>query len=93
MLSVKDWLALIPPTALLAGAGYTLYLAYCPAARKPPSSRCNNKIRMHEAKVVDMVDVEDIAEKAAFCRCWKSKNVSYLLFRFECFTFIMNLEL
>lgn len=76
--SVKDWLALVPPTALLAGAGYTLYLAYCPNARKPSNSRCNNKINIHEAKVVDMVDVEDIAEKAAFCRCWKSKNVSDL---------------
>lgn len=83
MFSVKDWLALIPPTALLAGAGYTLYLAYCPAARKPPNARCNNKIRMSEAKVVDMVDVEDIAEKAAFCRCWKTKNVSdWLLYSF-----------
>lgn len=75
--SVKDWLALIPPTAIVAGLGYTVYLAYCPAAKGGCSKagRCNQSVRKHEAKVVDMVDIENIAEKAAFCRCWKSKNV------------------
>ncbi|EDV90754.1 CDGSH iron-sulfur domain-containing protein 2 homolog [Drosophila grimshawi] len=77
-LSFKDWLALIPPTAVLAGLGYTAYLAFCPAAQcSAKSARCNNHIRKHEAKVVDMIDVEDIAEKAAFCRCWKTKNWPY----------------
>ncbi|KAH8272075.1 hypothetical protein KR026_002442 [Drosophila bipectinata] len=79
-LSFKDWLALIPPTVVVAGIGYTGYLAFCPAAQARcsavKSGRCNNQIRKHEPKVVDTIDVEDIAEKAAFCRCWKSKNVS-----------------
>lgn len=65
---------------VVAGLGYTAYLAYCPAARAScaakNSGRCNNHIRKNEPKVVDMIDVEDIAEKAAFCRCWKTKNVS-----------------
>lgn len=76
--TVKDWLALIPPTAVAAGIGYTVYLAYCPAAKGGCSKagRCNQSVRKHEAKVVDMIDIENIAEKAAFCRCWKSKNVS-----------------
>ncbi|KAH8278769.1 hypothetical protein KR018_009215 [Drosophila ironensis] len=80
-LSLKDWLALIPPTVVVAGIGYTSYLAFCPAAQTrcsaKKSGRCNNKIRLNEPKVVDPVDVEDIAEKAAFCRCWKSKNWPY----------------
>ncbi|XP_016936468.4 CDGSH iron-sulfur domain-containing protein 2 homolog [Drosophila suzukii] len=80
-LSFKDWLALIPPTVVVAGIGYTSYLAFCPAARAncaaKSSGRCNNQIRKHEPKVVDMIDVEDIAEKAAFCRCWKTKNWPY----------------
>ncbi|XP_033162183.1 CDGSH iron-sulfur domain-containing protein 2 homolog [Drosophila mauritiana] len=80
-LSFKDWLALIPPTVVVAGIGYTAYLAYCPAARASCSAkisgRCNNHIRKNEPKVVDMIDVEDIAEKAAFCRCWKTKNWPY----------------
>ncbi len=28
-------------------------------------------------QVVDLMDIEDISEKAAFCRCWKSKNFPY----------------
>ncbi|XP_034487008.1 CDGSH iron-sulfur domain-containing protein 2 homolog [Drosophila innubila] len=79
-LSFKDWLALIPPTAVVAGIGYASYLAFCPAAQgrcSQKNGRCNNHVRKHEAKVVDMIDVEDIAEKAAFCRCWKTKNWPY----------------
>ncbi|CAO1428061.1 unnamed protein product [Diamesa tonsa] len=76
-LGFKDWLALVPPTALLAGTAYTLYMAYCPEARPKVSRRQNTTIRLGEAKVVDMIDVEDIGEKAAFCRCWKTKNWPY----------------
>lgn len=60
----------------MAGLGYMSYLAFCPEGRPKPSGRCNLVHRLDEAKVVDSVDIEDIAEKAAFCRCWKSKNVS-----------------
>jgi len=77
-LGVRDWLCLVPPTAALAGLGYVSYLAFCPHARPPPKvARVNLKIRQSEAKVADFVDIEDIAEKAAFCRCWKSKNWPY----------------
>ncbi|EDW16215.1 CDGSH iron-sulfur domain-containing protein 2 homolog [Drosophila mojavensis] len=77
-LSFKDWLALIPPTAVVVGIGYISYQALCPAAqRKSCSGRCNDNIRKHEAKVVDMIDIENIADKAAFCRCWKTKNWPY----------------
>lgn len=67
----------MPPTAIAAGVGYTVYLAYCPAARQcsKTKTRVNNSVRLEEAKVADFVDIEDIAEKAAFCRCWHSKNV------------------
>lgn len=41
-----------------------------------PSTRVNHNVKLDCAKVVDSIDVEDITEKAAFCRCWKSKNVS-----------------
>lgn len=76
LLAVKDWLSLVPPTAFLAGIGYMSYLAFCPHGRPVPSRQSNQKIRKNEAKVVDTIDIEDIAEKAAFCRCWKSNNVS-----------------
>ena len=79
-LSLTDWIALIPPTAVIAGIGYTAYLAYCPVARSrspPDTSKCNYSVRKHEDKVVDMIDIENIAEKAAFCRCWRTKNWPY----------------
>ncbi|XP_035794960.1 CDGSH iron-sulfur domain-containing protein 2 homolog [Anopheles albimanus] len=76
-LGFKDWLSLVPPTAAVAGVVYMSYLAFCPEARPKPSGKANNKIRLTEAKVVDMIDIEDIAEKAAFCRCWKSANWPY----------------
>ncbi|GAB0092511.1 CDGSH iron-sulfur domain-containing protein 2 homolog [Sergentomyia squamirostris] len=76
-LGFKDWLSLVPPTAIVAGLGYTFYLAFCPHGRPQPSAQANHKIRKNEAKVVDNIDIEDIAEKAAFCRCWKSANWPY----------------
>lgn len=54
----KDWLSLVPPTALLAGTLYTVYMAYCPKARPKICKRQNTLIRMDEAKVVDMIDIE-----------------------------------
>lgn len=68
-------MALVPPTALAAGVGYTVYRAYCPKARPSCSGKLNQVIQLSNPKVVDTIDVEDISEKAAFCRCWKSKNV------------------
>lgn len=76
VVAVRDWAALVPPTAAVAGIGYMSYLAFCPHARPTaPPNRVNHAVRLSEAKVADFVDIEDIAEKAAFCRCWKSKNV------------------
>ncbi|XP_014225323.1 CDGSH iron-sulfur domain-containing protein 2 homolog [Trichogramma pretiosum] len=75
-LGVKDWLALVPPTAALVGLGYMSYLAFCPEARKS-DKRVNCCINLKSDKIVDVVDVEDITEKAAFCRCWKTKNWPY----------------
>ena len=41
------------------------------------SHAINPDIRKDEKKVVDFLEVEDLAsEKVAFCRCWKSEKVS-----------------
>ncbi|XP_068912200.1 CDGSH iron-sulfur domain-containing protein 2 homolog [Tenebrio molitor] len=76
-LGFRDWLALIPPTAAVAGLTYISYRAFCPHGRPQPSGRVNTKILMDNPKVVDMIDIEDISEKAALCRCWKTKNWPY----------------
>lgn len=72
---VRELLSLVPPTAALAGFTYITYRAFCPHGRPAPCGKVNAKILKSEAKVVDTIDVEDISEKAVFCRCWKSKNV------------------
>nr|7YVZ_A Chain A, CDGSH iron-sulfur domain-containing protein 1 (CISD-1/mitoNEET) [Caenorhabditis elegans] len=41
------------------------------------SARCNYKIQLDSNKIVDTVDIEDIGEKKAFCRCWKSEKWPY----------------
>jgi CDGSH-type Zn-finger protein len=41
------------------------------------TSRCNRDIKLSTDKVVDTVDIEEIGEKKAFCRCWKSKKFPY----------------
>ena len=38
--------------------------------------RVNPNVKKDCPKVVDMIDIEDIKEKAPFCRCWRSKKVS-----------------
>lgn len=76
-LGIRDWFALIPPTAMLAGIGYMSYRAFCPLARLPPSGRVNLSVKKDVNKVVDTIDIEDITEKAVFCRCWRSKNWPY----------------
>ncbi|KYM81624.1 CDGSH iron-sulfur domain-containing protein 2 like protein [Atta colombica] len=76
-LGVRDWFALVPPTALLAGLGYMSYRAFCPRGRPAPHGRVNLKVKKDIPKVVDTVDIEDISEKAVFCRCWRSENWPY----------------
>ena len=43
----------------------------------------NEKIEKNNAKVVHSVDVEDLGETSAFCRCWKSKIVSIDCFFYD----------
>lgn len=61
---------------MAAGFGYMAYKAFCPHGRPPASAIVNPSILKKTEKVVDTIDVEDISEKAVFCRCWRSKNVS-----------------
>jgi len=49
------------------------------SVQKSPKAAVNPGIQKENAKVVDSFDVEDIGEKAAFCRCWRSKKVRCFL--------------
>ncbi|KAF8363092.1 cisd-1 [Pristionchus pacificus] len=60
----------------LVGVGAAIGYLVCKKA-SCCSSRVNNKIKLGEPKVADVVDLEDIGEKKAFCRCWKSEKWPY----------------
>ncbi|KAG7308047.1 CDGSH iron-sulfur domain-containing protein 2 [Plutella xylostella] len=73
-LGVRDWLALIPPTAVLGGISYVSYQTIKKARE---NGKVNPDIRKEIPKVVDFIDIEDITDKASLCRCWRSKNWPY----------------
>jgi len=89
-LSVGDWMRLIPFGAAVGGLSYLSMkgLASTPVVgpyiqntmSKVPGfqpARINNSIKLDSPKVVDTVEIEDIGDKAVFCRCWKSKKFPY----------------
>ncbi|KAH0951870.1 hypothetical protein HN011_001276 [Eciton burchellii] len=76
-LGVRDWFALLPPTTLLAGVGYMSYKTFYPYFVPASPVHINNKIRKDVNKVVDTVEIEDLSQDLAFCRCWRSNNWPY----------------
>ncbi|VDM56724.1 unnamed protein product [Angiostrongylus costaricensis] len=49
-------------------------IGYKLALRK---ARVNCRIQLANEKVVDTIDMEDITDKKAFCRCWRSDKFPY----------------
>lgn len=89
-LSVSDWARLVPFGLACTGLSYlTLQgLAHSPVIGPmikdkleillgKQQGRVNEMIKMECPKVVDTVDIEDITDKAVYCRCWKSKKFPY----------------
>lgn len=85
-LGVRDWLALIPPAAVVGGISYYSYQTI-KKAQANGSGHVNPAIRKDINKVVDFIDIEDITEKVSLCRCWRSKNVSII---YKTNTYIMK---
>lgn len=59
--------------------GYAAYLTYTTSKKASAGSGCpiNLGIQKDKPKVVDNIDVEDLGNKAVFCRCWRSKKFPY----------------
>lgn len=78
-LGVRDWISLLPLGAAVGGLTYVTYKAFCTNARpaSDKSGTINPNIKKNVEKVVDSFDLEDIGDKVAFCRCWRSKNFPY----------------
>ncbi|XP_037797318.1 CDGSH iron-sulfur domain-containing protein 2 homolog [Penaeus monodon] len=72
-LTVSDWASLIPFGIACAAVGFGVKTV----VDKKIGSPCNPSIRKGESKVVDTVDIEDLGNKAVFCRCWRSSKFPY----------------
>ncbi|XP_039272884.1 CDGSH iron-sulfur domain-containing protein 2 homolog B-like [Styela clava] len=81
-LSVKDWFHLVFFSGAVGAIGYYATKPYIDEYKKRKSganddSVVNLSIQKGSPKVVDVVDIESLGEKAAYCRCWRSKKFPY----------------
>lgn len=69
-----EWIAAV---SLAAGAAAVGYLAYKKFLSKDKCCKAmvNPSIQKDNPKVVHAFDVEDLGDKAVYCRCWRSKKV------------------
>ncbi|XP_062567493.1 CDGSH iron-sulfur domain-containing protein 2 homolog A-like [Saccostrea cucullata] len=72
-LSVTEWASLVP---FVGAVSIIVYMSVHSFKPKPPPQKTpvNLKIQKETAKVVNMVDIEDLGEKVTYCRCWRSKK-------------------
>lgn len=69
-----EWIAAV---SLAAGAAAVGYLAYKKFLSKDKCCKAmvNLHIQKDNPKVVHAFDMEDLGDKAVYCRCWRSKKV------------------
>jgi len=74
-LQAQDWAVLVPVFGTVLAV--TFFYASYRARKGQKDTRVNRRIQKDVPKVVTMHDIEDIAEKVSYCRCWKSKKFPY----------------
>ncbi len=71
----------IIPAVVAATSGVIAYLVLNAIYHKTRGSgnpdSINKSIEKDKAKVAHSFDIEDLPDKVAFCRCWKSKKASF----------------
>ena len=82
-LTRSQWLQLLP---FFIFVFIFLYLLLSPFLNplfkgRKPRPHVNKKVKKGEKKVVNTFDIEDIGDKKAFCRCWKSSKVYFILYK------------
>lgn len=65
----KDLVSYVP---ILTTIGLGVYVAW--QALRPKVGLVNPDIEKEKDKVVNSMDIEDIADSIALCRCWRSKK-------------------
>ena len=80
-LSSNEWVQLVPLVVTTSVVVYLVVSALLPSKppKKPDEDWVNKTILKDKEKVADIIEIEDLGDKTAYCRCWKSKKVCILL--------------
>ncbi|XP_015674327.1 CDGSH iron-sulfur domain-containing protein 1 [Protobothrops mucrosquamatus] len=68
-----EWVVGVAFAAGTAAIGYLAYKKFF-SKRKACNGMVNLDIQKDNPKVVHAFDMEDLGEKAVYCRCWRSKT-------------------
>ena len=75
-----DWLSLVPFVGTVSLLVYvtvkTVNVYLPPKEGQEKKTLVNLRIQKESPKVANIVDVEDLGDKVAYCRCWRSRKVS-----------------
>lgn len=74
MFSVAEWIAAISLAAGTTAVGILVYKTFF-SKDKCCKSKVNLDLQKDNPKVVHAFDIEDLGDKAVYCRCWRSKKV------------------
>ena len=74
-LSGNECVQLVPFVVTTSVVVYLVVSALLPSKKIPDQDWVNKKHQKDKDKVADVIEIEDLGEKTAFCRCWKSKKV------------------
>ncbi|XP_072165605.1 CDGSH iron-sulfur domain-containing protein 2B-like isoform X1 [Diadema setosum] len=69
-----EWLRMVP---LIGALGAVIVLTVVQIRRGKGSGKVNVSVEKEKPKVVHSFDIEDLGDKAVFCRCWRSKKFPY----------------
>ncbi|XP_074647673.1 CDGSH iron-sulfur domain-containing protein 2-like [Tubulanus polymorphus] len=80
-MSGQDWMRLLPFLGIVSFLTYATVRVFIPnqssTAEDPRSKWVNEDIQKDCPKVADVMNIEDLGNKTAYCRCWKSKKFPY----------------
>ncbi|XP_077310288.1 CDGSH iron-sulfur domain-containing protein 1 [Lithobates pipiens] len=73
---VRDWVGAAAVAVGAAAVGYLAYRSFC-CKDKCCKAMVNQSLQKDNPKVVHAFDMEDLGDKAVYCRCWRSKKFPY----------------
>ncbi|XP_032744600.1 CDGSH iron-sulfur domain-containing protein 1 [Rattus rattus] len=71
-----EWIAAVTFAAGTAALGYLAYKKFY-AKESRTKAMVNLQIQKDNPKVVHAFDMEDLGDKAVYCRCWRSKKFPF----------------